>query len=109
MHLSDELHALPPYLLAWVRQTGNDHIFRVGPVPIVLHHLGNNRLIFSTKISGQLKQVLEVPSSILAMRQTLDPEPSRQIEVQDEEHNPHKLLCWSLGPCKASQSPDSGE
>ena len=68
--LPDELHALSPDLFVRVRETGNGNIFRVGPVPIVLHDLGNNLLISSTKISGQLKQLLKVPCSILAGRQT---------------------------------------
>ena len=107
--LPDELHAFSPDLFVWVRQTGNGNIFRVGLVPIVLHDLGNNLLISSTKISGQLKQLLKVPCSILAVRQTLDPKPPRQIEVQNEEQKPLKLLSGFFLPCIASQSPGRGE
>ena len=104
--LPDELHAFSPDLFVWVRQTGNGNIFRVGLVPIVLPDLGNNLLISSTKISGQLKQLLKVPCSILAVRQTLDPKPPRQIEVQNEEQKPLKLLSGFFLPCIASQSPE---
>ena len=107
--LPDELHAFSPDLFVWVRQTGNGNIFRVGLVPIVLHDLGNNLLISSTKISGQLKQLLKVPCSILAVRQTLDPKQPRQIEVQNEEQKPLKLLSGFFLPCIASQSPGRGE